>query len=474
MSDPSGAPQPGGPRPPGPPPGGQPTTGQPIAGQPMAGQATAGTAMPPPQPGQAVPQPQGFLHTNNAPNPNAYRPPMQRTAVQVGAPIAVLIVLGVAVVIWFGFFSLVSLTGTILGLVLASLSLGTVVVLYMLLDRWEPEPPRLLIFAFLWGAGLATTVAYFFNTAFGAIFGQGASAVVSAPFIEEIGKGSFLLLMLTGRRRKEMNSLTDCLIYAGMAAVGFAWLEDVLYLIQNPDAFGSVAVLRLVFSPFAHPLFTSVTAIGVFYSMRQRSTGGKVGLIIAGFLGAMLLHAAWNGSTAFGDGMGFIIGYFLVGVPLFAGAVVLAIMSRRRERQLVAKHLPRLAQDGIITWGHAATFATMAHRKQARQQVAASGGPAAVTAFKQLVDATTELAFVRDRFDRGLADQRMYQLHQDLAATCQHVRAQTPALDRISALPSAVGPGGPMLQHPGPQHPGQGNLPGQPPQPGQAPPQGWQ
>ncbi|HIT74443.1 MAG TPA: hypothetical protein IAA98_02540, partial [Candidatus Avipropionibacterium avicola] len=98
----------------------------------MAGQATAGTAMPPPQPGQAVPQPQGFLHTNNAPNPNAYRPPMQRTAVQVGAPIAVLIVLGVAVVIWFGFFSLVSLTGTILGLVLASLSLGTVVVLYML------------------------------------------------------------------------------------------------------------------------------------------------------------------------------------------------------------------------------------------------------------------------------------------------------------------------------------------------------
>src|SRR5699024_3840842 len=111
------------------------------------------------------------------------------------------------------------------------------------------------------------------------------------PFIEELAKGSFLLLMLTGRRRKELTSLTDCLIYAGLTAAGFAWIEDILYLVQNPDAFGIVAVMRLVFSPFAHPLFTSVTAIGVHLATRQRSRGAKVGLIIVGFAGAMLLHA---------------------------------------------------------------------------------------------------------------------------------------------------------------------------------------
>ena len=36
--------------------------------------------------------------------------------------------------------------------------------------------------------------------------------------IEEAAKGLFLLLMMTGRRRNELNSLTDCLVYAGLAA----------------------------------------------------------------------------------------------------------------------------------------------------------------------------------------------------------------------------------------------------------------
>ena len=30
-----------------------------------------------------------------------------------------------------------------------------VVLAYLWLDRWEPEPPRLLVFAFLWGASVA-------------------------------------------------------------------------------------------------------------------------------------------------------------------------------------------------------------------------------------------------------------------------------------------------------------------------------
>ena len=29
---------------------------------------------------------------------------------------------------------------------------------YLWLDRWEPEPPRLLVLAFLWGASVAVVV----------------------------------------------------------------------------------------------------------------------------------------------------------------------------------------------------------------------------------------------------------------------------------------------------------------------------
>ena len=38
---------------------------------------------------------------------------------------------------------------------------------------------------------------------------------------EEAAKGLFLLLMMTGRRRNELNSLTDCLVYAGLVGGGF-------------------------------------------------------------------------------------------------------------------------------------------------------------------------------------------------------------------------------------------------------------
>ena len=44
---------------------------------------------------------------------------------------------------------------------------------------------------------------------------------VVAPVVEETAKGLFLVLMLTGRRRNELNTLTDCLVYAGFTAVGF-------------------------------------------------------------------------------------------------------------------------------------------------------------------------------------------------------------------------------------------------------------
>ncbi len=440
-----------------------------------------------PQPGAPVPQPQGFLQTNNAPVPNAYRPPVQRRTVKVGAPIGVLIALGVLLVLWFGYFSMAGIGATLVSALLASIAIGVVVFLYLLLDRWEPEPPRLLIFAFLWGATVATLIAMVVNTAFGFVFGEGLSIVVSAPIIEEIGKGSFLLIMLTGRRRKELLSLTDFLVYAGLSAAGFAWLEDILYLLSNPESYGLVAVLRLVFSPFAHPLFTSVTAIGMYFAMRQKTSGARTGLIITGFVGAMLLHAAWNVSPGLGGGMGFLVGYVLIGVPLFAGAVVLAIMSRRRERQLVAKHLPRMASDGILTQGQAASFTTMAGRKAARAQVAPAGKQA-LAAFGQLVDAATELAFVRDRFDHGLADQRMYQLHQDLVAACRHARTEAPVLGQIQPpqpppmyavlgqgpygqVEPSFGPGqapygqGAALPRQGPSQP-----PSVPPQFGQAPP----
>ena len=40
--------------------------------------------------------------------------------------------------------------GTAIGFVLSSVAMTGVVLAYLWLDRWEPEPPRLLVLAFIW------------------------------------------------------------------------------------------------------------------------------------------------------------------------------------------------------------------------------------------------------------------------------------------------------------------------------------
>ena len=80
----------------------------------------------------------------------------------------------------------------------------TVVVLaYLWLDRWEPEPPRLLILAFLWGSSVAVVIASILQLVTEAAINPGAgddvspvTIVLGAPLTEEAAKGLFLLLMM--------------------------------------------------------------------------------------------------------------------------------------------------------------------------------------------------------------------------------------------------------------------------------------
>ncbi len=50
----------------------------------------------------------------------------------------------------------------------------TVVLLaYLWLDRWEPEPPRLLVLAFLWGASVAVVVSVVLELVFESVINTG-------------------------------------------------------------------------------------------------------------------------------------------------------------------------------------------------------------------------------------------------------------------------------------------------------------
>ena len=87
-------------------------------------------------------------------------------------------------------------------------------------------------------------------------------------------KGLFILLLLWWRRA-ELDGVLDGIVYAGMVGVGFAFTENILYLAGayiGGDGRARAASARAdrhcsscaaSFSPFAHPLFTAFTGIGV-------------------------------------------------------------------------------------------------------------------------------------------------------------------------------------------------------------------
>jgi protease PrsW len=384
----------------------------------------------------------GVPHT-----PQHIVPALPRKIRKVGAPLAVLILCGtVAGLIVIGLTAL-NPVGTAIGFVLSSVAMTVVLFAYLWLDRWEPEPPRLLVFAFLWGASVAVVVASIIQIFFEALINPAAtetvspiSVVLGAPLTEEAAKGLFLLLMMTGRRRNELNSMTDCLVYAGLVGAGFAWLEDILY-IGGGETLGeslATAALRLIMAPFAHSLFTTMFGIGVYFALQHRSAGAKVVYILLGYAGAVLMHAMWNGSSLLSFGTYLLIYVFWM-VPIFALAIVLGVHSRRREQRIVAEKLPGMVAAGLVTPNEATWLGSIRNRKAAIGQAARLGGKPAAKTIKNFAAQVVELAFVRDRIDRGFGDQRVFALQNEEAYAVHAARAAAPALQSLAGYRAASG-----------------------------------
>lgn len=316
-----------------------------------------------------------------------------------------------------GLLSLLAITsetgtlGLMAGILLAAVPVFPVVATFLWLDRYEAEPASLLAFAFAWGAGVATFGALVINTAsVQAIRASGgdptAAAVLVAPVVEESLKGLAVLLILLLRRR-EFDGIVDGIVYAGMVGIGFAFVENVLYLGRAlADSGGTgiafVFVLRCVVSPFAHPMFTAATGIGLGVAARTRNPLLRLVAPIAGWLVAILLHGGWNLSAASGLN-GFVTAYVLVQLPVLGSVALLAILARRREGRLIARHLALYCCTGWLTHDEVIMLASLRRRRDARGWAARTGGKAARRGMRDFQEVGSELAFLRERMVRNTA-----------------------------------------------------------------------
>lgn len=235
------------------------------------------------------------------------------------------------------------------------------------LDRFERDPKRLLIASFAWGAIVATTGALI-----GSLILQGGVAAFTgdnklaeatgimliAPILEEIAKGLAVLLIFA-IFKDEFDSILDGMIYAGVAALGFAATENVLYLYfmgyQENGTTGLVGLffVRVILSAWLHPAFTALFGAGLAASRLSRNPWVKWGAPILGLAAAMLFHGLHNTMAtvlgAYVSGLSTLAITFFVDWIGIAMVFALLLGALAEERAWMRRYLPEEVELGTIT-----------------------------------------------------------------------------------------------------------------------------
>ena len=340
----------------------------------------------------------------------------------VGA-ITVCVISVICVIIYLALLSWSSPGAIIWPIILATVTLVGMTAIVLVLDQMNPSPRYLMVTVCLWGAGIAVLASMVLELGMRAILPISDTVLMTvvAPVVEEAAKGLAVLGVFMFRR-SDMPSLTDGVVYASLSALGFAAFENIGYYASasgvSAGAIGVVFVMRGVLSPFCHPLFTSMTGLGLVMAVRKMGSA-RVGWPILGFLAAIALHGLWNGSTVFGL-QGVVTAYLMEG-----GALALVLVFTNNDRKaIMARSATCLAQYvpfGVVTSADLATLHDMRTRKTIRSWVERVNGKIGGAAVRNYQAACTKLTLLHDRWAAGTISPQEFYGRQQLLLTLMRV-----------------------------------------------------
>ena len=186
-----------------------------------------------------------------------------------------------------------------MAILLLALSLFPVVFLLIYIyrqDKYEKEPIGLLTLSFIGGMMCIPIDLFLVSAIRMFVYSDTAffSAFIEAGFCEELCK--FVMLFLIIWWNKNFNEYMDGIVYATFVGLGFACVENVLYVLgAGSESFGtgiSTGIVRALLSVPGHFLFAVI--MGYFFSMAKFSEKGKLGYLMAGLFGAMLAHGLFD------------------------------------------------------------------------------------------------------------------------------------------------------------------------------------
>ena len=220
---------------------------------------------------------------------------------------------------------------TLLALAIAP---GLVICFYIFYkDMYNPEPKMKLIVTFILGAlvvipaGLIEQAAkpYFDNS----VISTGFFAYGVVALTEEFGK--FAVLRYYAYPKQSFDEPLDGIVYSIMASMGFATLENILYVSQN--GFGT-AIIRMFLSVPAHATFAVLMGYYAGKAKFNQQSGGA--LLFTGLLIATFFHGTFD-FFLFLQNSPTIKPYVSDGL-LFLGAIISFIIAIRLSKRLIRTH----------------------------------------------------------------------------------------------------------------------------------------
>lgn len=158
-------------------------------------------------------------------------------------------------------------------------------------DRYEKEPWKMLLLGLLFGFYTAAVV-----------YGLGGwlemhfphpqtplyTAFVSSAGVEEGVKFLFLFFLIW--RNRNFNEPLDGIVYGVFLALGFAWVENIIYVLHPVLGGYETAFIRAVLSVPGHGLF----GVQMGFYMARARFGRQKQELAAAFFVPYLLHGCYN------------------------------------------------------------------------------------------------------------------------------------------------------------------------------------
>jgi RsiW-degrading membrane proteinase PrsW (M82 family) len=216
-----------------------------------------------------------------------------------------------------------------LALLALALAPGAAIGLYIYFkDKYEREPIGLVVMSFLMGIGstiITLIISWPINLVIPineqSVSEQAVHAFLLVAFIEEFSKFIFVRWVLYPN--KNFNEPFDGIVYAVSVSLGFAGLENILYVMNSENGVAT-GIMRMFTAVPAHATFAVL--MGYFIGI-AKCEKGKAHYVWYGLATATLFHGAYD------------YFWFISYIPgLWAGAIASLIIGIFLSRKAIKMH----------------------------------------------------------------------------------------------------------------------------------------